>query len=170
MLVATGTAIWYHSGMTPLPIRWELIKDPDGQIKPSTLLSTKLDLATNQIINFFIQRWTVEVTFQEVRDHLGVETQRQWSDLAIARTTPVLMALFSIVALWADQLYKLNLVNMKPCAWYQKSHPTFSDAIAAVRRHIWRENYFSTSRFRDDIDNLNSKWINLLVDVATRAA
>ena len=82
MLVATGTAIWYHSGMTPLPIRWVLIKDPNGKIKPIALLSTKLDLAINQIINFFIQRWTVEVTFQETRAHLGVETQRQWSDLA----------------------------------------------------------------------------------------
>jgi len=170
MLVATGTAIWYHSGMTPLPIRWVLIKDPLGKIKPCALLCTKLDLAINQIINYFIQRWTVEVTFEEVRAHLGVETQRQWSDLAIARSTPILMALFSIITLWADQLNKHNLINIKTCAWYQKSHPTFSDAIAAVRRQIWRENYFSTSRFKGDIDNLNSNWINLLVDMATRAA
>jgi len=170
MLVATGTAIWYHSGMTPLPIRWVLIKDPNGVIKPSALLCTKLDLAICQIINCFIKRWTVEVTFEEVRAHLGVETQRQWSDLAIARTTPILMALFSIITIWADQLYRQNLVNIKPCAWYQKSHPTFSDAIAAVRIQIWRENYFSTSRFKDDIDKLNSKCFNILVDIATRAA
>lgn len=170
MLMATGTAIWYHSGMTPLPIRWVLIKDPKGKIDPSALLCTKLDLAINQIINFFIQRWTVEVTFEEVRAHLGVESQRQWSDLAIARTTPILMALFSIITIWADQLYQLNLVKIKPCAWYQKSHPTFSDAIAAVRKQIWRENYFSTSRFKGDIDNLNSKFFSILVDIATRAA
>ena len=170
MLVATGTAIWYHSGMTPLPVRWVLIKDPSGKIKPSALLCTKLDLSIYQIINSFIQRWTVEVTFEEVRAHLGVETQRQWSDLAITRTTPVLMALFSIVTLWADQLYKLNFVNMKPCAWYQKAYPTFSDAIAAVRIQIWRENYFSTSPFMDNIHKLNVKYFNILVDIATRAA
>lgn len=170
VLVATGTAIWYHSGMTPLPIRWVLIKDPKGIIKPSALLCTKLDLAIDQIIDSFIQRWTVEVTFEEVRAHLGVETQRQWSDLAIARTTPILMALFSIITIWAHQLYPLQLVNMKPCAWYQKSHPTFSDAIAAVRTHIWRENYFSTSSFKDNIDNLKTKYFSILVDIATRAA
>lgn len=170
LLVCTGTAIWYHSGMTPLPIRWVLLKDPQGVIKTTALLSTNLDLSAGEIINFFIQRWTVEVTFEEVRAHLGVETQRQWSDLAIARSTPILMALFSIITIWADDLYKRNLVKIKPCAWYQKSHPTFSDAIAAVRRQIWRNQKFSTSRFRDDIYNLNSSWLNLLIDMATRAA
>jgi hypothetical protein len=170
MLVATGTAIWYHSGMTPLPIRWVLIKDPEGIIEPSALLCTKLDLATGQIIDFFIQRWTVEVTFEEVRAHLGVETQRQWSDLAIARSTPILMALFSIITLWADQLNKRKLVSIKPCAWYQKSHPTFSDAIASVRYRIWRKQKFSMSVFKDDMYNLKTKWINHLMLMATRAA
>ena len=129
-----------------------------------------MDLAIHQIIDFFIQRWTVEVTFEEIRAHLGVETQRQWSDLAIARTTPVLMALFSLVTLWTDQLYKRDLVKIKPCAWYKKPYLTFSDAIAAVRMQIWRENYFSTSRFKDDIDNLNADFFNILVHIATRAA
>lgn len=170
ILVATGTAIWYHRGMTPLPIRWVLIKDPTGKIKTSALLSTNLDFTEQQIIDFFIQRWTVEATFEEVRAHLGVETQRQWSDLAIARTTPVLMALFSLITLWADDLVKQNLLVTKPTAWYQKSHPTFSDAIASVRRQIWRKQNFSTSAFKDDIYNLNSDWLSLLVDMATRAA
>ena len=80
------------------------------------------------------------------------------------------MALFSIVTLWADQLYKLKLVNLKPCAWYQKSHPTFSDAIAAVRLQIWRENYFSTSPFKGDIHISNDKYFSILIDIATRAA
>ena len=170
MLVATGSAIWYHSGMTPLPIRWVLIKDPKQKIRPTALLCTKLDLDTKQIINFFIQRWTVEVTFEEVRAHLGVETQRQWSDLAIARSTPVLMALFSLITIWADELNKHRPISIKPCAWYQKSHPTFSDAIASVRRHIWRENYFSMSSFEGHMYNLNSRWLCLLIDSATRAA
>jgi len=170
MLVATGTAIWYHSGMTPVPLRWVLIKDPSGKIEPSALLCTKLELDISSVINFFIRRWTVEVTFEEVRAHLGVETQRQWSDLAIQRTTPILMAVFSIVTIWADQLNQQNLVLIKPCAWYQKSHPTFSDAIASVRIHIWRNQKFSMSLFRDNIYNLNLKWINHLFFMATRAA
>jgi hypothetical protein len=170
MLIATGTAIWYHSGMTPVSIRWVLIKDPSGVINPSALLCTKLDLDIEQIINFFIRRWTVEVTFEEVRAHLGVESQRQWSDLAIARTTPILMALFSLVTIWADSLHKQNLLVIKHSAWYQKSHPTFSDAIASVRYRIWRNQNFSTSRLKDDIYNLKSNWLNHLVFMATRAA
>jgi len=170
MLVASGTALWYHSGMPAVPIRWVLIKDPEGLIEPAALLSTNLDLAPSQIINFFIRRWTVEVTFEEVRAHLGVETQRQWSDLAIARSTPILMAMFSLITLWADQLHQRNLLLLKPCAWYQKSRPTFSDAIASVRRQIWRKQYFSMSLFEDDIHNLNRAWMEHLVFMATRAA
>ena len=170
MLIASGTAIWYHSGMPPLPIRWVLIKDPDGQIDPAALLSTKLDLNAAQIINFFIRRWTVEVTFEEVRAHLGVETQRQWSDLAIARSTPILMALFSLITLWADQLQKRNLLFLKPCAWYQKSRPTFSDAIASVRYRIWRKQHFCMSLFQADIQKLNPPWAEHLIAMLIRAA
>lgn len=170
MLVASGTALWYHSGMPVVPIRWVLIKDPDGLIEPAALLSTNLDLTPSQIINFFIRRWTVEVTFEEVRAHLGVETQRQWSDLAIARSTPILMAMFSLITLWADQLHQRNLLLLKPCAWYQKSRPTFSDAIASVRTHIWRKQYFSMSLFKSDIHILHRSWLEHLIFMATRAA
>ena len=170
MLVASGMAIWYHSGMPPVPIRWVLIKDPNGIIKPAALLSTKMDLTSFEIINFFIRRWTVEVTFEELRAHLGVETQRQWSDLAIARSTPILMAMFSLITIWADHLQKQNLLLLKPCAWYQKSRPTFSDAIASVRYRIWRKQKFSMSLFRDDIHNLKPPWIDILIHMATRAA
>lgn len=170
MLIATGTAIWYHSGMTPVKIRWVLIKDPAGKIEPSALLCTKLDLPVADIINFFIRRWTVEVTFEEVRAHLGVETQRQWSDLAIARTTPILLGIFSLVALWADVLNRQGLVNINTSAWYQKQYPTFSDAIAAVRNRIWQNSNFSMSSFEDDIYKLNQKWIDHLIFMATRAA
>ena len=147
-----------------------MIKDPKGLVKTSALLCTKLDLSILQIINFFVRRWTVEVTFEEVRAHLGVESQRQWSDKAIIRTTPILMALFSIITLVADQLHSQNLLVVKSSAWYQKSHPTFSDAIASVRLLIWRNNYFSMSRFKPDIHKLKQSWLNHLIFMATRAA
>ncbi len=81
----------------------------------------------------------METTFQEARAHLGVETQRQWSDLAILRTTPALLGLFSLVAVWADQLARIPISAVRPqtAAWYAKREPTFSDAIAAVRRALW---------------------------------
>ena len=101
---ASHTAVWYHKGKAPVPIRWVLIRDPMGAFRPQALLCTELNVEPTQIIEWFVLRWQLEVTFQEVRTHLGVETQRQWSDLAIARTTPALFGLFSWVTLAAHAL------------------------------------------------------------------
>lgn len=166
----SGTSIWYKSGMPPVPNRWVLIRDPQGQFDPVALLCTDLELDALEIVHFFIQRWTVEVTFEEVRKHLGVESQRQWSDLAIARSTPVLLALFSIVTLWANQLNQLQLIHIKTFAWYQKSHPTFSDAIASVRRRIWSQLYFQTSALNPDVHKLNNDFTEHLITLMSRVA
>lgn len=103
--VATGTAVWYHSGMPVVPLRWVLTNDPAGRCAPKAFLCTDLGADPLDILRWFVRRWTVEVTFEEARRHLGVETQRQWSDQAIARTTPCLLGLFSLVALMADRLH-----------------------------------------------------------------
>ncbi len=92
-----------------------------------------------------MRRWSVEVTFQETRAHLGVETQRQWSDKAIARTTPCRLALFSIVTLLAARLPTRER-KATQAAWYPKAQPTFSDALASVRWALWREQALETSR------------------------
>ena len=97
------------------------------------------------MLRWFVQRWQLEVTFREVRDHLGVETQRQWSDKAIARTTPCLLGLFSLVILLGKQLTPGARRATATTAWYRKQRPTFSDTLAAVRREIWREQDFVTS-------------------------
>ncbi len=170
MFTTTGIAIWYHTGKAPVPIRWVLLKAADGSGEVAALLSTNLNLSALQIINYFIRRWTMEVTFEEARVHLGVESQRQWSDLAIARTTPVLFAFFSLTTLWADTLQKQNLLQLHPTAWYKKQHPTFSDAIASVRHQIWQNQILSMSDFKKDIHNLSRTWINHLIIMATRAA
>ena len=104
LLTATGTAVWYHAGAPPVPIRWVLVRDPTGEHAPAAFLSTDLDATPAMILGWFVSRWRVETTFQEVRTHLGVETQRQWSDLAILRTTPALLGLFSLITVWADGL------------------------------------------------------------------
>ena len=95
--VVSGTCVWYHTGMPAVPLRWVLVRDPAGKFSTQALLSTKLDAEPGQILEWFVRRWTVEVTFEEARAHLGVETQRQWSEKAIARTTPALFALYSLV-------------------------------------------------------------------------
>ena len=106
MEVYSQTAVWYHTGLPPVPIRWLLIRDPHHTFAPQALLSTHLRLSPRQMLTFFMQRWAVETTFEEARAHLGLETQRQWNDRAIARTTPVLVALFSLVTLIAHRWVK----------------------------------------------------------------
>jgi hypothetical protein len=136
--VVSNTAVWYHSGMPALPIRWVLIRDPKGKFKTQALLCTDLHIKPEQILKWFILRWQLEVTFQEVRTHLGVETQRQWSDWAILRTTPALLGLFSIVTLLAHQLRVKGKIPVRKTAWYSKTVPTFSDALAVVRQNCWK--------------------------------
>jgi hypothetical protein len=135
--ITSDTAVWYHSGLPPVPLRWVLIRDPLGEFRPQALLCTDPQAAPAQVIQWFVLRWQLEVTFQEVRAHLGVETQRQWSDLAIARTTPVLLGLFSWVTLAAHLLQGATPISIRRTAWYPKPLPTFSDAIALVRQQLW---------------------------------
>ena len=135
--ITSQTALWYHTGKPPVPIRWILVRDPKGEFVSQALLCTDPAVAPAQILEWFVLRWQLEVTFQEVRSHLGVETQRQWSDRAIARTTPVLMGIFSWIALATHLLQKQRPLIQRTAAWYTKPAPTFIDAIALVRRHLW---------------------------------
>ena len=148
--IASATAVWQHAGLPVVPIRWVLIRDPLNRFAPQALLCTDPARDPARIVGWFVRRWQVEVTFQEARAHLGVETQRQWSDRAIARTTPCLLALFSIVTLMAGCLSARERRQVALAAWYRKPQPTFSDALAAVRRAIWREQAFVTSRRRSN--------------------
>jgi hypothetical protein len=137
MEIASATALWYHTGKPPVPIRWVLIRDPLQHYEPVALLCTNLTYAPEQIIEWFVRRWSIEVTFEESRAHLGLETQRQWSDLAILRTTPALLGLFSWVTLVAHGLFQTQAPAIQQAAWYQKPLPTFADALAAVRHLLW---------------------------------
>jgi hypothetical protein len=137
--IASATAVWRHGGLPIVPIRWVLARDPENRLAPQALLCTDLDREPVQIVSWFMRRWSVEVTFQEARAHLGVETQRQWSDKAIARTTPCLLALFSIVTLLASRLPTRERTRVTAATWYAKPKPTFVDALAAVRYALWRE-------------------------------
>jgi hypothetical protein len=142
--ISSGTALWYRRGTPPRPIRWVLVRDPAGKRAPQAFFSTDTTLAPEDIIAIFVRRWQVEVTFSEVRAHLGVETQRQWSDKAIDRTTPALMGLYSLVVLWAEDLLRRGALPYA-AAWYRKNAFTFTDAIAAVRRRIWIGDISDTS-------------------------
>ena len=115
--------------------------------------------------HWFVLRWRVEVTFQEVRAHLGVETQRQWSNRAIARTTPLLLGLFSWVTLAAKLLQRECPSSLRTASWYNKTEPTFIDAIALVRRHLWLgTETLSTSESATDVGKIPLPLLNRLVE------
>lgn len=128
-----------------MPIGWVLVQDPTGKSEPQASLSTNLSATPEQILQWYRQRWHVEVTFEQVRAHLGVETQRQRSDLAIRRTTPALFGLFLLVTLLAHHLQTHQPFVLPQSAWYKKSLPTFVDALAAVRRSLWATRLFQMS-------------------------
>ena len=161
----TVTCLWYQAGKKPLPVRIVLIKTPDGKNDAEVLFSTSLSHDAINIIEWFILRWNIEVTFEEVRAHLGVETQRQWSDLAIARTTPLLMGLYSVVTLIGIKLVdSKKIIKSEITSWYnKKSELTFSDLLIAVRNLIWREKHFSKSANNEDFHKLNDEDINQLI-------
>ena len=121
--LASQTAVWYHWGKPPVPIRWVLIRDPRGQLDTQAPLCTNPTVAPAQMVEWFVLRRQLEATSQELRAHLGVEIQRQWSDRAIARTTPILMGLFSWVALAAHALQKRRPIIQRTAAWYAKPAP-----------------------------------------------
>lgn len=136
--LATGTGVWYSNARPVVPIRWVLIKPEEAAA--TALLSTDLSLGAQEIVRYYMARWQQEVTFEQVREHLGVETGRHWSQRAVERYTPYLMGLFSVVMLMADALEKAHpgsLIVRRPAWWSAKPAVTFSDALAAVRRHIW---------------------------------
>ena len=146
----SGVCLWHTPGEDPVRLRWVLVVDPTGQDRPQAFFSTDVDMTPERIVEFFVLRWNVEVTFEETRRHLGVETQRQWSDLAIARTTPALMGLFSLVCLMALQMLEDGSLPVRQSAWYKKQDATFSDVLAFVRRAIWAGKYFVNSKTGGD--------------------
>jgi hypothetical protein len=141
--IVSQTAIWYHTGLPPTPIRWVLVRDPRGKFSTQALLCTDLEAAPLQVLSWFILHWQMEVTFHAARAHLGVETQRQWSERAIADTTPVLLGLFSLVTLLAHDPMLAGQSVLPHTTWYTKATPTFSDALAHVRRRLWMQTRFS---------------------------
>jgi DDE superfamily endonuclease len=166
----SGTALWYRGGQVPLPIRWVLTRDLKGERDARAYFSTDQDQAGLFISIDFMKRWCVEVTFEESRAHLGIETQRQWSDRAIERTTPCLFGLYSVVALLGRSLHPTGDIPFQPTAWYRKQQATFTDVLAAVRRHLWNNFSYSTLPQNPDVILLPRSDLARLADVVCSSA
>jgi hypothetical protein len=168
--VCTDTAVWYHAGLPPVAMRWVLIRDPQDAFAPQALVTTCLSHTPQQMVEWFVRRWQMEVTFEEARAHLGIETQRQWNDWAIGRTTPALFGLYSFVALMAQDLFQSQGPSLRTAAWYVKERPTFSDALAVIRRELWSTCHFSMSAFTEEMVKIPRSVFERLTDTVCYAA
>jgi hypothetical protein len=168
--IVSKTAVWYHSGQPVVPLRWVLIRDPRKKFATQALLCTDPQVTPEQIVAWFVQRWQLETTFQAVRTHLGVETQRQWNEPAIARTTPALMGLFSLVTLLAHRQNERQRLPVRQAAWYVKDRPTFADALAAVRRELWEYALFCTLSPKTEVQKLQQALLQRFGDTLCYAA
>jgi len=169
VLTISGISLWYTPGKPPVCIRWVVVRDPSGECEDTPILCTDLQATTQQIIEWFVLRWNIEVTFQELRAHLGVETQRQWSDRAIGRTTPCLFGLFSIITLMASRLLEQKDLPIAQTAWYHKEQATFSDVIAFVRRSLWAERYFFDSFSETNLTKFPTELVDELLSQLSEA-
>ncbi len=169
--VVSNIALWYSTGLPAVPLRWVLICDPREEFRTQALLCTDLGAEPERIISWFVRRWQMETTFQEVRQRLGFETQRQWSEKAIRRTAPVLLGLFSLVTLFAHrQMAQEGSRTIRRAAWYDKSRPTFTDALALVRKELWTCTTFRGSLSYLDTVKVPRAFMERLTDAVCYAA
>jgi transposase len=168
--VATDTAVWYHAGKPPVPIRRVLMRDPNQRFEPQAWLSTDLNQTPEPVLTWLIRRWTMEVTHEEARAHLGMETQRQWNAQAMARTTPALLSLYAMVTLTAHQLLHKEALVVRTTAWYANVYPTFSEAMARVRQHWWAHRHCSTAPQETDMIQIPCVVFERFIDVVCYAA
>jgi hypothetical protein len=166
---ATGTALWHCPGQGPVPLRWVLIRSPQNLFKPGALFCSDSGVSAQQIVEWFILRWNIEVTFEEVRAFLAFGTQRHWSDRAIERTSPCLLGLFSLITLMAHRLHGAQLPKQR-ASWYEKSDATFSDVLAAVRLDLLQIPNYIMSSDRHDRYLFPAHLIRSLVSLAATAA
>lgn len=170
MLVFTRTGLWYRPGYPPVAIRYVITRDPEAKLRDEILACTDPEASAEQIVNWFVMRWGLEVTFEEARAHLGMETQRQWSELAIARTTPILLGLFSLVTMFARKLQPDGNIPVLTTAWYQKTEATFSDCLALVRKHLWDSSFHVKSAQNADFISLpKQEWEHLVFCLSVAA-
>jgi hypothetical protein len=139
--VLSHVALWYTPGLPPVALRSGLGADPEGRLRMEAFVCTDMEATPAHILAWAVRRWSVEGTFPEARAHRGWATPRQWSDRAIARTTPVLLALCSIVTVLALRLSPAGDIPGPLTAWSHKAEPTVADCLALVREPLWRARF-----------------------------
>jgi hypothetical protein len=166
----TGTGHWYKATEGLVKIRWVFVHDRQGRMQDRYFYSTDPSMSPSKIIALYTARWSIEVTFQEVKQRLGFATSRNRTPKSVERTGMFLMSLYTVVAL----IYRKQIAGRKPRIGknpgHQKLEPTFSDALASVRRVLWDETIFSEAFGHDALNKLKPKVRDVLLDELSLAA
>lgn len=168
--VVTGTGHWYKGGDGLVPVRWVFVEDLTGTHRDEYFFTTDVALTPKQIIEVYTGRWAIEVTFEEVREHVGLESTRGRCARTILRAEPCLFGLYTLVALWFSELPEKE--RREPAvAWTGsvKSTLTFSDAITLVRRHVWRFWVLESPRHTVAFQKLSTNEKHTLLELITQA-
>ena len=137
--LCSRTGLWYKAGGGVKWIRWVVVRDPEGERRDAVFFTTDPALRPARIVEAFVRRRSLETTFQEAREHLGLETLRNWSEKAVKRSVPFLLRLYSLIVVWfalhveEPERFRLD----RP--WYKKPSVTFSDMLSAARGNILGE-------------------------------
>jgi hypothetical protein len=147
----TGVAIWYSTALSvPLKIRWVIVQEPGAAERCLPLICNDISMKPHKIIEYYVARWSLEVTFEESRAHLGIETQRQWSDRSIERQTPFFLSTFSLICLVGHKMFTKGQLVVQKTAWYKKQEITFSDIVHCLRRELLLKFFFDDSYFKEE--------------------
>jgi len=165
----SGKGHWYKTGQGLVPVCWVFVRDDTGTRRDEYYYTTDPTLQAVRIVSLFTQRWPIETTFQEVREHLGFETPRQRVANSVLRTAPCLLGLFSIVSLIFAEHIDRHTVDLCHRPGYQKTEPTFTDAMATVRRLFWTQTVFQQPYFRKAFKKLPPKLRTTVLDYLTQA-
>jgi hypothetical protein len=170
--LVTATAHWYKAAEGLVPVRWVFVHDAEGTHRDRYFYCTDPSLAAAEVVTLYTTRWSVEVTFQEAKQHLGFASTRCWSERSVLRAAPCLLGLYTVVALWFHRACRGAGRTPAPLAYagYAKAEVTFTDALAAVRRSLWRETVFSHTLGRRGLKKLPPKLRDALLDHLSRAA
>jgi hypothetical protein len=135
----SGTGLWYRCGTKATGIKWVMMKDPEGRRDDEIIFTTETGMLPSEIIETFVCRWSLEVTFEEVRRHLGLETLRNRTYSAVSRSVPLLLGLFSFIVVWFALTGQHAKVRPNSAPWYKKTVVTFSDMFDSAREDILKD-------------------------------
>jgi DDE superfamily endonuclease/Archaeal putative transposase ISC1217 len=161
---ASDTALWHSvHGRAVVPIRWVcVLADPKLGMQEAYFYSTDQSMTAARIIELYALRWNIEVTFEESRALLGLETTRHWCRQSVLRVMPILLGLFTATALiWKGLSQEIGdaqpqHLSQTPC--YRKETMTFADALYLVRRELWTKSLLQ----HHDSRRRNTSWLQSL--------